>query len=65
MQSDRFERTLHMVRRPQKSAVIDVTDTAHIMRLWLLDHGYDAAPEHVIAMTKLVLEREALPPVEA
>ncbi|WP_226584421.1 hypothetical protein [Acuticoccus sediminis] len=60
MQDNRFEQSLNRVRRPHQLALLDVMDTAHLVQLWFLDHGYAAEPEHVIAMTRLILDREAV-----
>lgn len=53
-----------VARSPSKGAfqqaLIDVTDTADVIVAWFKDRGLPAAPADVIAMTDLVMVREAL-----
>lgn len=43
----------------QKQAVIYVADTAYACKLWFESYGLSATAADIIAMTRLVMEREA------
>jgi len=58
-----FEKRLERMREPDasvfKDALIDVCDTAHMCKLWFESYGLAATAADVVALTRLVMEREA------
>ena len=45
--------------RHMKDAVIEVADTAYMCKTWFESYKLEATAADVIAMTRLILEREA------
>ncbi len=42
-----------------RTAVIDVADTAYVCKLWFESYGLNATAADIVAMARLVMEREA------
>ena len=42
-----------------RAAVIDVADTAYVCKLWFESYGLNATVADIMAMARLVMEREA------
>jgi hypothetical protein len=58
-----FDKRLDSMREPEaanfKGALIDVCDTAYMCKLWFDSYGLVATAADVVALTRLVMEREA------
>jgi hypothetical protein len=57
-----FERLLQDVEPPTaRQAIIDVTDTAYLVKVWFEQHRVAYTAADLASMTSMVLEREKLP----
>jgi len=56
-----FERLLQMDRIPERfrGAVVDVADTAYMCKAWFASYGVAATAADIMAMCRMVMEREA------
>lgn len=42
-----------------RSALVDVCDTAYACKLWFQSYGFEPTAADLVAMTRLIMEREA------
>ncbi len=64
MEQDAFELFLSKsyaqgAPRNMKQAIVDIADTAHTCQLWFESYRLPATAADVIAMTRLIMERQA------
>lgn len=55
---NRFDQAVIQCQEPFRKAIIEVMDTAYMVKLWFEIYAPAALPADIVAMTAMVLERE-------